>query len=277
MANKDPPSSVDFSASHLDMGPAPGMLERMAMTVLQGKPSYRGITRRLLQSLMDRDVRPDRATVDLILRHEALVKRNMTRARTALRVMLARGMHANEYHFATIMQGYALSGDVRTAEKVLWRAKDAGYGTDAVLYTILMHGYARLRQPKEAARIFHLMLREGVQPDVAAVDALASAYFAVRALSAARRILMQSWERFAPFPPELHDVSLRILAVAFRDLAPQDIVPLNRRSRRVLRFKLKRIMQNFGRRRGRLGIRRRTQHSGVVSGVISHNKHAIPQ
>lgn len=274
-ANKDLPSIPDHPSDY-DDGPTQGMLEKMARSILRGKPTYRGITRRLLQSLMSRNISPDRATVDIILRHEALVKRNMDRARRALRVMLSRGMHPNEYHFATIMQGYALSGDVRTAEKVLWRAKDAGYGQDAVLYTILIHAYARLRRPGEAARIFQVMLREGVEPDVPAVDALASAYFAVRAFSAARRILIQSWERFAPFPPMLHQVNLRMLATAFRKLAPDDAKPLTQRSRRMLRFKLKRIAQNFGARRHGRG-RGKMRHTRVVSRTTSHNKHPILQ
>ncbi|GJE85760.1 hypothetical protein PsYK624_018390 [Phanerochaete sordida] len=277
-ANSGQPFTPDTS-SHLDPGPAPGILEQMAKNILRGKPTFRGITRRLLQSLQSRNIRPDRAMVDLIMRQEALVKRNMSTARTALRIMLARGMHPNEYHFATIMQGYALSGDVRTAEKVLERAKEAGYGTDPVLYTILVHGYARLRHPKEAARIFQLMLKDDIQPDVPSVDALASAYFAVRAFSAARRILLRSWERFAPFPSELAEANLRTLAVAFRKLAPHGIPPLNKRSRRVLRFKLKRIVQNFGARRfGERSRRGKTmRHTQAVSRTISHNKHAILQ
>lgn len=276
-ANKVLPSIIDSSPLHVDTDP---LLERMAQNVLRGRPTYRGIVRRLLQSLSSRNVSPDRATVDLLLRQEAVIKRNMFRARIRLRVMLDRGMHPNQYHFATIMQGYALSGDVRSAEKVLWRAKEAGYGEDAVLYTILMHGYARIRHPKEAARIFQLMLKEGVQPDVPAVDALASAYFAVGAYLAARRVLVKAWERFAPFPPELIEANLRALAAAFRKLAPGQIMPLTPRSRRMLRFKLKRIVQNFGHRRHGGRMRRwmgRTRYIRNVSRGTSPNKHAILQ
>lgn len=279
-----PPSQPisGFLASSWNDGPK--LLQRIASSILYRKPSYAATVRRIVQSLASRSITPDRATVHLSLRHDALVKRNMERAKQMLSVMLKRGMHPNEYHYAAIMEGYSLTGLARSAEKVLWRAREAGFAKDPVLFTIVIHGYACLRLPEEAARVFKAMLQEDIEPDVGSVDALASAYYAVRAYAAARRVLLQFWERFAPFPPGLTEASLKTLADAFRQLSPQTPVALSKQSRRMFRFKLKKIAQNSGkrRRRGRIVVRvgtkrrRRGSRQDVLVGT-SHNKHTILQ
>lgn len=237
-------------------------LARLAESIIAGRSSYRALVRPLIASLSSRRVEIDRATIHLALRHDALVARNMERAKTTLQWMLRRGMHPNEYHFAATMEGYALSGDMHAAEKVLGVARAAGFGRDPVMYTILIHGWARKGQSTDAARAFQRMLGDGVQADVGAVDALASAFYAVRSYSSARRVLLQFWERFGPFPPELQDADLLTLSAAFRALATQPVYSISKQARRMLRWKVKRIHQIRQQRRRKVkqGVSQRGRH-----------------
>lgn len=271
-----PPASTSTSGEQQ-------VLEEVAKAILRHRPPYRFVVRRLVQSLGMRRISPDRATMHLAIRHEALVNRNMTMARRTLRIMLERGMDPNEYHYAAIIEGFSLSGHARAAEKVLWRAREAGFGRDPVLFTILIHAYGRLRQPHESVRIFKAMTDEGVKPDVGSINALAGAYYTVRSWATARRILVNSWGQFAPFPSELETADLRTLAEAFRKLSPQQPIRLSKAQQRNLHFRLKRVAQNDRRRRLAVVQKRRRkrekakQHSGDVLDGTSANKHTIIQ
>jgi pentatricopeptide repeat protein len=231
-------------------------LQDIAASILRKKQRLGNIVHRLVRSLTDRRQTADKATVQIGLLHDATVTRNVERAKETLRSMYDRGMSPNEYHYAALMEGYCLSGRTHIAEKVFRRAQADGYGQDPVLFTILIHGYARMGRPQEATRIFQAMLSKGVEPDVGSVDALASAYYAVRAYASARQVIIQSWSRFGLFPEDLKAADLKTLIRAFRELGDQHIV-LDRHSRRMLKFQLKRIKQNIrpkiGRRRKKTG------------------------
>lgn len=282
--DEDAPSPS--TPEHLQSFPeSPNLLGQVAESVVRHNPSYRSLVRRLVQSLASRQVSVDRATMHLAIRHEAMVNRNVGEARRTLRVMLNHGMHPNEYHYAAVIEGYARSGHLHEAEKVLWRARKAGFARDPVLFTTVIHGYGRVRQPEEASRIFRAMVQEGITPDVGAVDALAGAYFAVRAFNTAKRILVEAWERLAPFPPELHAANLKTIADSFRRLNRSQIIRLGSHQRRAFRFKLKRIVQNDQRRQATMRnkrTRKMTRKKGQrdsrdVLHRTSDNKHTIIQ
>ena len=240
---------------------APETLEEIAASILRGKQRLRNITQRLVSSLTSRRETADKATVQIGMLHQAVVIRNIERAKQTLRSMLDRGISPNEYHYAALMEGHCLSGETHSAEKILWRAREEGYGKDPVLFTILIHGYARMHQPTEATRIFQEMLAARVEPDIGSIDALASSYYAIRAFSAARRVLLQSWPKFAPFPPELKTANLKTLLENFRKLSDQTTL-LSPQARRMLRFNLKRIRQNFRSKRQK-PKRRKTRQRGA--------------
>ncbi|EJF66993.1 hypothetical protein DICSQDRAFT_95961 [Dichomitus squalens LYAD-421 SS1] len=176
------------------------------------------LLRPIVQSLSARNVRNDRVTFALRIKHFALVKRDLVAAHEQFRLMVRSGFRPNRYHYGALMQGYAAAGNLKGATKVMRAAADAGLLPDVKMYTIIIAGYAGLARPKEAMRAFRSMVAEGITPDVPAIDALVSAFFRKREYGTARRVLLRLWTQVAPFPDALAEAPLKELARAFRAL-----------------------------------------------------------
>jgi pentatricopeptide repeat protein len=230
---------------------------------LPRKLSYRALIRPIVQSLTIRGIKSNKATIALRLRHEAVNKSNLTTANQVFQQMLARGMHPTAYHFTALMEGHALSGDLRSAENVMGSALDAGIPPNIVMFTILIVGHARLGHPDRAMRTFQGMVTAGIRPDVPVVDAIASAYFAVGAYRIAKRVLLNLWP-YVQAPPEgMQMASLKQLAMVFR--APHakrdpSNTPkrLNKSEQRVLRWKINRLITSWKRVGSPLSERKRS-------------------
>ncbi|KAI0307758.1 hypothetical protein B0F90DRAFT_1676943 [Multifurca ochricompacta] len=145
--------------------------------------------RPVIQSLADRGVLADRRMFAFRIRHEAVTMGDMTAAESIFQMMLDRGLHPNEYHYAALMEGYAACGELAAAETVMNTAERGGVRVNCVMHTILIVGYARRKDPEQAMRI---------RPDVPAVDAITSVFFAVGAYRLARQTLLSLWPSVAP-------------------------------------------------------------------------------
>ncbi|KAI0756680.1 hypothetical protein C8Q80DRAFT_1129880 [Daedaleopsis nitida] len=172
--------------------------------------------RPVVQSLADRGVQSDRATLAMRIKQDALVTKDMDAAKRTFRHMLAAGLQPTLHHYGPLMEGYAAVGDMDAAADVMRSATGAGVKADVKTHTILVAGWARLARPTFAVKAFRNMVAEGVRPDVPAIDALVSAFFRAKAYGVARRVLLQLWPQVALIPRELSGASLRELAVAFR-------------------------------------------------------------
>ena len=148
------------------------------------------------------------------------------------------------------MEGYALSGDLRSAETVMDSALDAGIPPNVVMFTILIVGHARLGHPERAMQTFQGMLASGIRPDVAAVDAIASAYFAVGAYRIAKRVLLVLWRHLQPPPEGMQSAPLERVAMTFRarhaNRNPDDRpIPLSKLERNKLREGIKKLLKSW--------------------------------
>ncbi|KIM85340.1 hypothetical protein PILCRDRAFT_358044 [Piloderma croceum F 1598] len=170
----------------------------------------------LVQSLSSRRIMSNRMTIALRLRHEAVTKSNVIAAKRVFQEMLARGMRPSGYHFAALMEGHSLAGDMLSAEDAMGSALDAGIPANVVMFTILIVGHARLGNPDRAMGTFRSMIAAGVRPDVPAVDAIASAYFVVGAYRMAKRVLLALWPYAQTLPEGIQTASLGQLARALR-------------------------------------------------------------
>lgn len=191
----------------------------MAGIELPRQLSYSKLIRPIIRSLSTRHVMSDRATIALRIHHEAVTKSSLDTAKNVFREMLIRGMHPTKYHFVALMEGHAQSGDLRGAQNVMDSALEAGVPPNVVMFTILIVGYARRGSPDGAMRVFQGMIAAGIKPDVGAVDAIASAYFAVGAYRLARRVLLVLWPHVRAPREDLKEASLKILARTFRSQA----------------------------------------------------------
>jgi pentatricopeptide repeat protein len=218
---------------------------------LSTRLSYRRLVRPIVESLQSRGLRADRATVALRIKHDAVVKGDIQSARSVFASMVAAGMHPNEYHFCALMEGYTSSGDMAAAVEVMNSARTAGIKPNVVMFTVLISGYARKGEPEKAFQTFQDMLECGLRPDHAAVDALCSAYYAVKAFDVARRLLIRLWPHVADMPNmNHHDMTLNELRTAFRATEAQRsfrVVStrpqgLSKSHRRLLRWKLRRLV-----------------------------------
>ncbi|OSC99529.1 hypothetical protein PYCCODRAFT_1415887 [Trametes coccinea BRFM310] len=206
---------------------------------------YRALMRPIIQSLTDRGVRSDRVAYALRIKHDAVVKRDPEMALASFQRMVDLGMRPNEYHYGALMEAYTAVGDMSRATKVMQDAMDAGVDINVKTYTILITGYARLGQARDAAETFRRMVAEGIRPDVPAIDALTSAFFRAKAYGMARRVLLQMWPQVAPLSDDIAEASLREMVVAFRALhhvkshAPPR---LSSREQRMLRWMIRDIL-----------------------------------
>ncbi|KAJ3800478.1 hypothetical protein GGU11DRAFT_677214 [Lentinula aff. detonsa] len=178
------------------------------------------IDRRAAQPLLDRlNVRKtnvDAVLGGLRLKHEAAINMDMDAAQDVFDLLLSRGIQPNEYHFSALMEGYSRRGDLPAALDVLKAATRVGIKPNCIMYTILIIGYARQGQPNQAVTTFRRMIEADIQPDVASIDAVVGAFFAVGAYSMARRSLVTLWSYVQPFPDDLQSAPLKELATRFR-------------------------------------------------------------
>ncbi|KAG9314457.1 hypothetical protein JVU11DRAFT_5254 [Chiua virens] len=199
-------------------------------------------------ALARKGVKSDRATFAMWLKHEGTTDPTLGTAKSVFRHMVDRGMHPNRHHFISLMDGFIRAGDTQAAELVMRSAEAAGFKPDVVMWTVLISGYGRKGEPALAMKTFRMMVAAGIPPDVPAIDALAHAYFAVGAYSAAKKILIELWPQVKPFPSELKNAPLKQLARAFRQ--PEDLrvawkEPLSPQERRSFHQKLRQALQEW--------------------------------
>jgi pentatricopeptide repeat protein len=197
--------------------------------------------RPVIQSLADRGVLADHRMFALRIRYEAVIKGDMRAAKSIFQLMLDRGLHPNEHHYAALMEGYAATGELAAAEAVMNAAERGGIRSNCIMHTILIVGYARHKTPQRAMRVLRRMIATGVRPDVPAVDAIAGVFFAAGDYRLARQILLSLWPSVAPLPPNSEWASLKMLVFHLRNVYDGQISSkkLSQRERRELIHKLK--------------------------------------
>ena len=196
-----------------------------------------------IQSLIDRGVLADHRMFALRIRHEAVIKGNMKAAKKVFQIMLDRGLHPNEYHYAALMEGYAATGEMAAAEAVMNAAERGGTRPNCVMHTILIVGYARRKNAERAMRVLRHMVATGVRPDVPVIDAITSVLFVVGAYRLARQTLLSLWPSVAPLPHDVERVPLKMLVFHLRNLHKGHISSkkLSERERRELIGKLEEL------------------------------------
>jgi len=199
--------------------------------------------RPIIRSLADRGVLADHRTFAVRIRYEAVLKGDMRAAKSIFQLMLSRGLHANEYHYAALMEGYAATGELAAAEAVMNAAERRGIRSNCVMHTILIVGYARQKNLQRAMRVLRHMIATGVRPDLPAVDAITSVFFAVGGYRLGRQTLLRLWPSVAPLPSDLGRVSLKTLMYHLRNVYDGQISSkkLSQRERRELIGKSKEL------------------------------------
>ncbi|KAF8349970.1 hypothetical protein F5887DRAFT_943148 [Amanita rubescens] len=209
---------------------------------------YKTLARHLTELLSVQEVNSDAAAFALRIRHDAIIRSDIDTAKDVFRTLLSRGMHATEYHYAALMEGYAISGEMDRAEELLGSMRNVGIKPNVVIYTILIHGHGRDRNPRKALGIFQQMINAGCQPDVPAIDALCCAFFAFGARNTAKKLLISCWAYIQPFPDEFQSLPLQELAIRFRALHKSgDSVPqkASKQERLLLHYKITRILKRW--------------------------------
>lgn len=199
--------SDKLSGTSDNLGPVAGIH-------LSRKSSYG--SRRIIQSLSQRNVRSDGPMFALRIKRDAVLHNDMPTAKDVFKMLLVRGIQANEYHFSALMHGFASAGNLHAATGVLTSAIQAGVKPNAIMSTILIVGYARQGKPEDAVKVFQHMVATNIRPDIPSIDALASAFFAVGAYATARRCLITMWPYIQPFPEDYRNLSLKDLVQRFR-------------------------------------------------------------
>ena len=221
------------------------------------KLGYRGMTRFLVQSLFARQVQSDRITFAQRMKRTAM-RGDVSATKSYLRIMLKRGMHPTAYHYAALMEAHTNAGMMNQAETILRSAIQAGIKPNVKLFTILIAGYGKHRRPIPARRAFEEMVRRGIEPDLAAIHAVASAYYKSGLLGLARAFLVEKWKCVAlvPFDRRMETVPFVELAREHRRLHERTPVWLTRRIRNgkgnkarrmVFRWKMKRFFDAWRR------------------------------
>jgi pentatricopeptide repeat protein len=251
--------------------PASGPLPILTNEEVPQKLGYRGMTRFLVQSLFAHRVQSDRITFAQRMKRAAM-RGDAPAAKSYLRTMLKRGMHPTAYHYAALMEAYVNAGAMGQAETVFHSAVQTGIKPNVKLFTILIAGYGKHRKPVSARRMFEEMVRKGVSPDLAAVHAVASAYYKAGLLEPARAFLIEKWKCVAqvPFHGWMETLSFVDLAKEHRKLHEKAPIWFKRRARNgksnkarrmVFRWKMKRVWDAWKRAstsREQLRQRRRT-------------------
>ncbi|KAI0348426.1 hypothetical protein BDW22DRAFT_1385778 [Trametopsis cervina] len=198
----------------------------------------------VIKSLQERGVLPDATTSHLRIRYEGLVASNVKSAQAHLQSMLDHGLHPTKYHYSALIESLCRAGQMNKAKEILRTARDAGLAKDPTMYTIIIRGYAEQTLPREAAGVFQQMVKHDVRPDVAAVDALACAFYVDGKVQRAKMLLTNHWQLFGPFPPALRRASLLKLATEFRkfsDTPKATLAPLYKSTRKRKRKKKRNV------------------------------------
>ncbi|TCD69970.1 hypothetical protein EIP91_005559 [Steccherinum ochraceum] len=172
-----------------------------------------------IKHLVLRGVRRDRAAVALRMRYDAIAKRNVMKAQDALQEMLAQGIHPNRYHFAALLEGFTLVGDMPTAQRIMRASMKAGFPPDLAMYTILITGFAYQNKPILALRTFQTMVAEGISPDHKAISILANAFVVAGDYPTAKKVLLELWHYVGTFPSEAQHLNYKELLKAFEATA----------------------------------------------------------
>lgn len=188
--------------------------------------SFQALFHPVVDSLLSRSVRADRATFALRMRFDTFTRPQSDAAVSVTHVlqqMKERGLHPNAYHYAALMEAHCASGNINQAHVVLQEADSRGvlksHASQLVLHTILITGYSRMGRPDQGLRVFQDMLNADIIPDVAAVHAIVGGFFAVKAFKLARRLLLDLWPLVAPLPSgDLRKASLKELTTKMREL-----------------------------------------------------------
>jgi len=231
---RSPSILAQISAMGKSFDPTAGIHPILASQTIHIQPTT--------QSLHRHGVLADHRIFALRIRHEAVIQGDMKAAKNVFQLMLDRGLHPNECHYAALMEGYAATGELAAAEAVMKAAERGGTRPNCVMHTILIVGYARQKNPDRAMRVLRRMVATGVKPDVPAIDAMTSAFFAVGAYRLARKILLSLWPSVAPLPHDFERVSLKMLVLHLRNLYHGQISSnLSNRERRKLIGKLEEL------------------------------------
>ena len=223
---------------------------------LRNSVGVKRVMRRILASLSARSVRANRATFALRMRYDVHTRTPEDAVRAVEDVfqhMKDRGLHPTAYHNAALMEAHCVAGDMHAASTIMRDALEQGNlhseASKLVMYTILISGYSRSGRPDEALRIFKEILGNNVAPDIAAVDAVVGAFFAVKAKGLARRVLLDLWPMVAPFPAHLKDASLLRLITALRSLRDGTEagkrVGITMKQRRKLAWRIEKIIMQW--------------------------------
>lgn len=209
--------------------------------------SYDRLARPILHSLSDRRVKVDPAVAFLRMRQDAMLHLDVDSALAVFRSMLARGLRPTAHHFCALVEGYALSGDFASANRVMEAAREANIKPNIIMYTTLIAAHARHRDPTSAKQVFDEMVLTGIQPDVPAIDALISAFYAANDLQTARRLLIDLWPSIQPFPECLRTANLATLTSNLRALHPRRSrgVPFKKSQRSAVYAQIKRIYSAY--------------------------------
>lgn len=214
---------VDMEA--LKIKEAPPLIDpELSITSRQTQTVIR-LLRPIVESLVSRSIKADRTTFALRMRFDSFaLPPNLAAvsAEKTLQHMQDRGMHPTVYHYSALMEAYCASGNVEMARSLLLETRSRGLMTGVesavLMYTILISAYGRQGRPDLALSIFQEMLDENITPDIAAVDAVVGAFFAVKAFHLARRVLIDLWPMVAPFPRELLNAPLKSCITRLREL-----------------------------------------------------------
>lgn len=182
--------------------------------------SYRRFAAPFIQSLTSRGVKTDDAFLFSRIKRDAVLHLDLDSANEVFRASVVRGMYPNHYHFAALMEGYALSGDFTSALAVMNAAERAGVKPNVVMYTILVASHARQGDAASAMHMFKQMILAGIPPDVPAIDALVSAFYSIHQHDKARQLLESLWRYIQPFPEDMQKADLETMISRFRTLAP---------------------------------------------------------
>jgi len=236
-----------------DTSPTSCSLPILTSEEVPRKLGYRGMTRFLVQSLFTRRVQSNRFTFAQRMKRTAM-RGDVPATKAYLRTMLKRGMHPTAYHYAALMEAHVNAEMMDQAETILHSAIQAGVKPNVKLFTILIAGYGRRqRKPGSARRVFEEMVRKGVEPDLPAIHAVASAYYKAGSAGLAKTFLIERWTSVAPvpLPPSFGTLNFTDLAKAHRELHEKRPIWFkgevrnknrNKARRMVFRWKMKRVV-----------------------------------
>ncbi|KAF8603920.1 hypothetical protein BDV93DRAFT_606297 [Ceratobasidium sp. AG-I] len=214
-----PPSDARLASPPDDIDPPTAGLQLRARAAAL-KP--------VLETLRSRGVRNDRMAYSLRAQRDGVVRLDPEMARTVLeRAEIPLGAH----HYAALMAGLVECGYMDAATTVMRASHAAGLSVDSpVMHTILITGYARMGQPREAQRVFEEMCKDGVKPDAIAVDALAGAWFVSGEYRRAREVVIEHWPGDGALPFR-SNAPLKEIMTELRKLRPASKVRKKRTGR----------------------------------------------